>query len=716
MGVVKGIIRLLSARLQDRSKICRARTVARICCIAILSCAVARSEDGLSRWNWRLPAPQGNALLSVAIGNNRYVAVGDRGAIMTSTNATDWQVADSPISDNLRSVRFGVDRFVAVGMGGSIVLSLDGDHWTIEKSGVQETLTALAVKDGVFIAVSAEGTILRSLDGKTWTTQYKAPQPIWSVTAGTDFFLVPNGRSALISRDGAIWEAKPILWTGASLFEVAYGGGLFLGLASYVDPKAPGMSTILVRSTNGVDWAEVPVQAAARLRYANGLFYQLSARTLLASADGTIWTNVAPALPDDFTDIQYGDGQYLLSGYLPTIHTSAEGVHWTNHTTLGQKIYQLETGYGGLISLLSDGFYRVLCGNGAQVVIASTPSITRVPAILSSRDGIKYSETLSLANGLILGPAAYGGGKFHVLGLDRAVDGTITDYMFRSTDGFNWTRDAVNTPGSIWKFAWGDSHFVGFGSYYPTNYILRSSDGLQWEATPISGTNVPADIIYGGGRFIMCGSFGSIWASCDEGVSWEKHNTGTTEHLLTLGAGDSRIVAVGTHGAAATTLDLNNWICGQAGTNDLHSITYGNGVFLAASGATIYASTDGVQWRSLSPGLPLTISSADTTPDVHDIVFSENRFTAVGSRFLPNGNVTSGFILQSGPVTSLRAKLDHDSLAIVFPGGTNAMSGLEISEDLHGWRPLDRTVSESGNVIQLPRPPSKAFYRVRLQP
>ena len=81
-----------------------------------------------------LPATA-NWFEGVAASAQRAVAVGDNGAIYTSTNGTNWAQSTSGTSEWLRGVAFGGGTFVAVGENGTILRSTSGTSWSKTTSG-----------------------------------------------------------------------------------------------------------------------------------------------------------------------------------------------------------------------------------------------------------------------------------------------------------------------------------------------------------------------------------------------------------------------------------------------------------------------------------------------------------------------------------------------------------------------------------------------------
>ena len=67
----------------------------------------------------------------MCFGNNAFVAVGDNGTIVRSTdNGSTWDNVTSPTSNFLIGLGFGYNTFVAAGTYGNILRSTDnGSSW-----------------------------------------------------------------------------------------------------------------------------------------------------------------------------------------------------------------------------------------------------------------------------------------------------------------------------------------------------------------------------------------------------------------------------------------------------------------------------------------------------------------------------------------------------------------------------------------------------------
>src|SRR6266478_8650379 len=63
--------------------------------------------DGLKTWNWRNPLPHGNTLDAMVYADGRFLAVGDYGIAMTSTNGIGWTAFDAGTLSGLYGLALG---------------------------------------------------------------------------------------------------------------------------------------------------------------------------------------------------------------------------------------------------------------------------------------------------------------------------------------------------------------------------------------------------------------------------------------------------------------------------------------------------------------------------------------------------------------------------------------------------------------------------------
>jgi hypothetical protein len=148
------------------------------------------------------------------------IAVGDAGTILTSTTATAWTAQTSTATENLRDVAVGhvlkkpaglVTRIVAVGDNGTIIHSLNGSAWhAAAPLGTSSILVAVAALNQGFAAVSFQGEILKSPDGIDWTIEQIDPEFHFLDILWTGSQLVATGTNGLVltSPDGSQWTRR----------------------------------------------------------------------------------------------------------------------------------------------------------------------------------------------------------------------------------------------------------------------------------------------------------------------------------------------------------------------------------------------------------------------------------------------------------------------------------------------------------------------------
>ncbi|MGO8676984.1 MAG: hypothetical protein ACLQVX_14060 [Limisphaerales bacterium] len=119
------------------------------------------SADGVT---WASSSPQGNNLLGVCYGDGMFVAVGTS-TIITSTDGLNWTPANFSIDNTdqpLYRVCYAHGTFVIVGQDGAILTSTNSTDWVTRYSGSGQFLAGVAFGDQTFVTVGNGGTILQS--------------------------------------------------------------------------------------------------------------------------------------------------------------------------------------------------------------------------------------------------------------------------------------------------------------------------------------------------------------------------------------------------------------------------------------------------------------------------------------------------------------------------------------------------------------------------
>ena len=200
---------------------------------------VMYSSDGISWLN--ATSTEANPWRSVAVhSNNRFVAVSSSGSnpvMYSDNNGQNW--TNGGVSGegkrSWQSIAFGGDKFVVVGQSGAIMYSTNGVNYTDISSG-GTSWQSVAYGNGKFVAVSTGGDItMNSTDGINWTQVNTTYVGDWnSITYGDNKFVAvaPSATGSLViwSPDGVNWnESSTAL--NSTWVSVVYGSDKFVATA-----------------------------------------------------------------------------------------------------------------------------------------------------------------------------------------------------------------------------------------------------------------------------------------------------------------------------------------------------------------------------------------------------------------------------------------------------------------------------------------------------
>ncbi len=148
-----------------------------------------------------------NMLRRIAYGNERFVAVGDRGRRSVSLDAKEW--TDTPnvkALDTLIDVTFGNGIFVGVGLHGLRISSEDGVKWSEKLVGEEgEHINSVVWTGDRFVAVG-QGATYTSPDGIKWERAPNQNAPLIAVF-GQGKFVGSNWRGRILhSTDAIAWK------------------------------------------------------------------------------------------------------------------------------------------------------------------------------------------------------------------------------------------------------------------------------------------------------------------------------------------------------------------------------------------------------------------------------------------------------------------------------------------------------------------------------
>ncbi len=184
-------------------------------------------------WRWANPLPQGSDLTAITYSlEHGFVAVGRRGAIVTSPDGIAWAWRDSGTDGDLAGVTWGGGQFVAVGPGyeasPTILTSLDGVTWTPRVYDQPADLRQVVWNGERYLTAGGATGFLTSSDATSWTRQQTNGADGVSVNGllwmGTRFIAVGEKDTpfvgphavVLFSADGASWTQREFDTVGSS--------------------------------------------------------------------------------------------------------------------------------------------------------------------------------------------------------------------------------------------------------------------------------------------------------------------------------------------------------------------------------------------------------------------------------------------------------------------------------------------------------------------
>jgi photosystem II stability/assembly factor-like uncharacterized protein len=138
--------------------------------IAVGGGNIILTSPDLDEWNVRVNSMGNGMFFDVSYNGERYVTVGDHLVIFTSSDKITWK--DNEITINqiesihdyytlfLRSVVWGNNEFIAIGQKGLILASSDGLNWFMLKSETTEYLNGVLWDGKRYTIVGDHGTII----------------------------------------------------------------------------------------------------------------------------------------------------------------------------------------------------------------------------------------------------------------------------------------------------------------------------------------------------------------------------------------------------------------------------------------------------------------------------------------------------------------------------------------------------------------------------
>lgn len=176
---------------------------------------VAYSDDGLTWTSAATPSTYYNNSYhwQIVYGNNKFVAFGNGGDVITSSNGTSWSYQTTSSSKVYpQAMAYGDGIYIAMAEGGNIIRSTNITSWSPGGGfGSSDIWKGIVYGNGKFVAIGQNGYISTSISGLSWTTATQNSnlgENSWTDIAydGECFIAIGKNGHTSISTDGIIWS------------------------------------------------------------------------------------------------------------------------------------------------------------------------------------------------------------------------------------------------------------------------------------------------------------------------------------------------------------------------------------------------------------------------------------------------------------------------------------------------------------------------------
>jgi hypothetical protein len=538
-----------------------------------------------------------NNLEAVTFFGSRIIIAGANGAVAYSDDGVDFIASSLHTTNWIVSLAASPDLVVAVGDNGALYTSTNGATWHLQSPPPELYpwwLLSVAYGNGVFVTTGEQGYIATSSNGTDWTA-YSIDQSYGQLedvayidTTGSDkifpytgFWTVSDAGDAFYSTtSGTSWTQFGIDSSTNVLYSIAADSATGL-LAGNTEVRLGSLVThrLLWPTQVGPDVTNVPAWTYfTALSETNGIY-------ALAGDDGMLvqsfvtngsynWTTHYNSVRDWLWQVTQVNGLYVAVGDNVRVMTSGNGADWAvEEVPLTNSVSSSNTAF-----LCVGGTTNLLVAAGTKGSLAISPN-TLFPIVETNTNGFIFTNNASTLGVLwysLPAPAATTN--------DLAGIGTFSNNYYlvggngtllRSPDGTNWT-----------KLASGITNYLSGIASYTNNLmvltgnngiILTSPDGLHWSSQPSGTTNWLYRLRCVNGALLAVGENG-VMLSSSNGTNWTALHSGVTNWLNDAVMVSNICYVVGNQGVVLASTNLQNWTnLGTITTKSLEGAATQNG-------------------------------------------------------------------------------------------------------------------------------------------
>lgn len=437
---------------------------------------------------------------------------------------------------------------------------------------------ALLKSDGTtasWLTLGASGQVLQS-NGTTavWANTPSALQSI-AVSGDIDTYLTNTAGNYIIDR---FWNTNGRLFVDNVVFNA--DSDTIKHQILPANAKFEYHQNWVTANANATTWSMV---------YTNGKFLTAGR----ASTDGTTWTNLPSATPNNSQDpsfIANFAGVWITGGFpgnnylsdASYIYTSTDLATWTKRFTNGA-------------SDLANGPTTYAISDGTTLVVKASGS------------GITYTTNGTSFNGAT--GMNVGWNQFaptcvnHIYGSGGWVINATYNSMSTSTNGITWTNRTFSISTSqVYANAFGAGVYVAAGQ--SGTLASTTTPTTAWTMrTSGFGTSAIHGVAYGAGLFVAVGAGGRITTSPD-GTTWTGRTSPTGTQINGVSFLNNKFIAGINSSEIMTSTDGITWSIVSSNTATGGTVlsfktgqaSYVDGKYYHARGGSVFVSTDLVTW------------------------------------------------------------------------------------------------------------------------
>ena len=525
-----------------------------------------------------------------------YVAVGDNGELLCSTDEVHWTSKSQQEIWDFKSTNYTNSKY---NIGGGYGVAPANTVWTLRTFGTIQTLSNINYYDNQFIVGGGSGTLSVSTNAISWTARTTGTGSLFvdNLAFGNGYYLFDTNSNATQlwgSTDTITWGLRTSGIVNILFHDCIFANGLFF---------AAGNDGTYIFSTDTIVWEARTTGSTEDIygiNYVNNNYvFTGQGFTAGISTDSIHWTLRNPG--SNGTHINYHNGLYILAqDSSNTLRTSTDFLSWTARTT------------GFDSNVFTDGYLSLNILNNEAVITG------QIGQIGFSTDAISWDVGRDLQSISNMQDTTYVNGVYYVVG--------NSGYLATSAVEYNQSKFLTSTDNNTWssRTTTIDSDYInGIASDGTTTVAVGGGylEGSLWTLRTSGTTNFIGSVEYIDSLFYRAGSNGDISVSSDF-IVWTARTSAFDTFITQISYQNSLYFTTGSFGKFASSTDGIIWTLRTVNelgtvlpTRALTYISSDNLYYLGGSGATsgqlgVWVSTDAVIWSARTVAIPLAGSSS----------------------------------------------------------------------------------------------------------